>query len=170
MVDNVPSNFIDTTHDHDVCVDTALAEAERVCRANGANLTTLRKRVLEIVWSGHQPLGAYDILATLSSEGRRAAPPTVYRALEFLLEHGLVHRLASLNAYVGCSSPGHGGQGQFLICQQCGDAMEIAAATISQAIEQAARRHGFVADAHTVEVTGLCPNCATPATAVPQPQ
>ena len=159
MTHDAQSHFLANAHDHDACVQDALADAERVCRDLGANFTALRKRVLEIVWSGHRPMGAYDILAALSSECRRAAPPTVYRALEFLLEQGLVHRLASLNAYAGCSSPGHGGHGQFLICRPCGVAVEINAEPISRAIEQAARQHGFQADAHTVEIAGVCPNC-----------
>ena len=91
-------------HDHSRCVSHALAEAEAICARQGLRLTALRKRVLELVWASHKPLGAYDILGVLSDEdGRRAAPPTVYRALDFLLENGLVHRIASLNAFVGCS-------------------------------------------------------------------
>ena len=82
-------------HDHSRCVSHALAEAEAICARQGLRLTTLRKRVLELVWASHKPLGAYDILGVLSEEdGRRAAPPTVYRALDFLLENGLVHRIA----------------------------------------------------------------------------
>ena len=87
-------------HDHSHCVSDALRAADALCARSGARLTALRRRVLELVWQSHRPLGAYDILGVLSSEdGRRAAPPTVYRALDFLLEHGLIHRLASLNAY-----------------------------------------------------------------------
>lgn len=146
-------------HDHSLCVDDALAEAQRLCLERGANLTALRRRVLQIVWSGHRPLGAYDILAALSEGGKRAAPPTVYRALEFLLEHGLVHRLASLNAYAGCTNPGHGGQGQFLLCTQCGHAAELVDADVGAAIESAAKRRDFRISSHTVEIAGTCPNC-----------
>jgi Fur family zinc uptake transcriptional regulator len=78
-----------------------------LCAQKGLRLTALRRRVLELVWQSHKPLGAYDILAVLSEQdGRRAAPPTVYRALDFLLENGLVHRISSLNAFVGCDAPG----------------------------------------------------------------
>lgn len=88
-------------HDHSRCVTHALTEAESICTRQGLRLTALRKRVLELVWHSHKPLGAYDILGVLSEEdGRRAAPPTVYRALDFLLENGLVHRIASLNAFI----------------------------------------------------------------------
>ena len=147
-------------HDHASCVEDALSAAETRCAARGARLTILRRRVLEIVWSGHRPIGAYDVLGELSSDGRRAAPPTVYRALDFLLQHGLVHRVASLNAYVGCAHPGHPGEGQFLICTQCGVAAELREPSISDAIESVAVTRGFLPHAHTVEISGVCPNCA----------
>ena len=92
-------------HDHAHCVAGALAEADALCARLGVRLTELRRRVLELVWQSHKPLGAYDILAVLSEQdGRRAAPPTVYRALDFLLENSLVHRIASLNAFTGMTT------------------------------------------------------------------
>ena len=147
-------------HDHSQCVSDALAAAEEVCERAGARLTVLRKRVLELVWQSHRPLGAYDILGVLSEvDGRRAAPPTVYRALDFLLEHGLVHRIASLNAFVGCSHPEHPHQGQFLICRNCHAAIELEQKAISDAIVQSARDVGFTVEGQTVEVVGLCSGC-----------
>ncbi len=150
-------------HDHSRCVADALAEAEALCAKQGTRLTTLRKRVLELVWASHKPLGAYDILGVLSDEdGRRAAPPTVYRALDFLLENGLVHRIASLNAFVGCSHPEHAHQGQFLICRSCNAAIELEQATISDAIISSAAGVGFAVESQTVEVVGLCAGCQEP--------
>ncbi|MBD7976690.1 MULTISPECIES: zinc uptake transcriptional repressor Zur [Pseudomonas] len=147
-------------HDHSHCVRNALAEAEALCARQGVRLTPLRKRVLELVWQSHQPLGAYDILATLSEEdGRRAAPPTVYRALDFLLENGLVHRIASLNAFVGCNQPELAHQGQFLICRACKTAIELEQQTISDVIVSVADSIGFSVEAQTVEVVGLCAAC-----------
>lgn len=147
-------------HDHSHCVSQALAEAESICTRQGLRLTTLRKRVLELVWASHKPLGAYDILGVLSDEdGRRAAPPTVYRALDFLLENGLVHRISSLNAFVGCSHPEHAHQGQFLICRGCHAAIELEQATISDAIISSAAGVGFAVESQTVEVVGLCAGC-----------
>lgn len=146
-------------HDHVRCVADALSEAARLCRDRGARLTPLRTRVLEIVWQSHKPLGAYDILAVLGDEGRSAAPPTVYRALEFLLEQGLVHRLSSLNAFVGCSRPGHTGSGQFLICRSCGNAAELNDSGVERAITRSAASQGFEINQHTVEVSGVCPEC-----------
>lgn len=147
-------------HDHSHCINAALSEAEALCARQGLRLTALRKRVLELVWSSHKPLGAYDILAVLSEEdGRRAAPPTVYRALDFLLENGLVHRIASLNAFIGCNHPEHAHQGQFLICRNCHIALELEQNAISEAIVQAAANVGFHVEGQTVEVLGLCSNC-----------
>ncbi len=103
-----------------------MSEADALCARQGLRLTALRRRVLELVWQSHKPLGAYDILAVLSEQdGRRAAPPTVYRALDFLLENGLVHRISSLNAFIGCNHPEHAHQGQFLICRECHAAIEL---------------------------------------------
>ncbi|MGE6995177.1 zinc uptake transcriptional repressor Zur [Pseudomonas sp. NPDC047961] len=153
-----------TPHDHDHCVSSALAEADHLCERSGVRLTALRKRVLELVWQSHKPLGAYDILAELTAQdGRRAAPPTVYRALDFLLENGLVHRIASLNAFMGCNHPEHPHQGQFLICRNCHTAIELEQATISEAILEAARGVGFEAESQTVEVVGLCNQCRSAA-------
>ena len=139
---------------------SALAEADALCARQGLRLTALRRRVLELVWQSHKPLGAYDILAVLSEQdGRRAAPPTVYRALDFLLENGLVHRIASLNAFIGCSHPEHTHQGQFLICRLCHIAIELEQASISDAIVGSARHVGFTVENQTVEVVGVCSNC-----------
>lgn len=151
-------------HDHSQCVSTALADADKLCARLGVRLTALRKRVLELVWQSHKPLGAYDILAVLSEEdGRRAAPPTVYRALDFLLENGLVHRIASLNAFIGCTQPEHAHEGQFLICRQCHSAIELEQPSISQAIVHSAHSVGFRVETQTVEVVGLCASCQEPA-------
>jgi len=146
-------------HNHDHCVSRALAEAKAICRDQNARLTPVRERVLERIWQSHKPLGAYDILPMLAAEGHNAAPPTVYRALDFLLQYGLVHRIASLNAFIGCPHAGHHHQGTFLICRQCNNVLELSAVGVSQAIDSAARAEGFRPDELTLEVTGLCPEC-----------
>ncbi|WP_150305725.1 Fur family transcriptional regulator [Pseudomonas saliphila] len=147
-------------HDHSQCVSEALAAAEQLCAQSGVRFTVLRKRVLELVWQSHKPLGAYDILETLTLEdGRRAAPPTVYRALDFLLEQGLVHRIASLNAFIGCASPEHRHEGQFLICRECRIAIELDQPAIRDAIAASAENLGFAVEGETVEITGLCAQC-----------
>ncbi len=147
-------------HDHSHCVSQALSVAESLCSGQGSRLTVLRKRVLELVWASHKPLGAYDILAVLSEQdGRRAAPPTVYRALDFLLEQGLVHRIASLNAFVGCNHPGEAHQGQFLICRNCHAAIELEHSEIAAAVQTSAQSIGFSVEGQTVEIVGLCARC-----------
>ena len=151
--------FLSEEHDHRHCMANALDGAKAVCTERGARLTPVRQRVLEIVWQSHRPLGAYAILDVLSGEGHSPAPPTVYRALEFLLANGLVHRLSSLNAFIGCSRPGHPGAGQFLICTACGTAAELHDAGIERAIEHGAEAEGFTSHVHTVEISGLCPHC-----------
>lgn len=146
-------------HDHAHCIDQALCGAAVLCGERGARFTALRRRVLQIIWQSHKPLGAYAILERLSWDGRPVAPPTVYRALNFLLEHGLVHRIASLNAYVGCRRPGHGHPGQFLVCEGCGDAAELTDVDIQRAVRRGAAAQGFAVERCTVEVAGRCPNC-----------
>lgn len=146
-------------HDHDACVDDALARAETLCAARGTRLTPIRRKVLELVWRGHRPRGAYDILEDLGRDGRRPAPLTVYRALDFLLEQGLVHRLESLNAFVGCPHPDARHPSQFLVCERCGTATERADPDVARAIETSAKTLGFTVDRQVVEVRGVCPNC-----------
>lgn len=147
-------------HDHTQCIRSALDAAEHICERNGARLTPLRRRVLELAWASHRPLGAYEILAILSQkDGRSAAPPTVYRALDFLLEHGLIHRLASLNAFVGCTHPNEPHAGYFLLCRQCKNAIEIQEPQINVAVQQAAQQADFSIETQTVEVLGLCAHC-----------
>ena len=156
---NESGRFPSDEHDHRHCVANALDDAKAVCSERGARLTPMRQRVLEIIWQSHRPLGAYAILEVLSGEGHSPAPPTVYRALEFLLMHGLVHRLSSLNAFIGCARPGHPGPGQFLLCTACGTAAELNDGAIERAIERRAAAEGFDPQAHTVEISGTCPHC-----------
>lgn len=130
-----------------------------MCAERGVRLTAQRARVLELVWSSHQPRGAYAILEDLSADGKRVAPLTVYRALDFLLEQGLIHRIESLNAFVGCSAPGTLHTGQFLVCSCCGNAQELVDPRIAAIIAETSAAQGFTITRQTVEVTGICPAC-----------
>lgn len=152
--------FKSKDHDHDNCVADALAAAARICEERGERLTPLRRQVLELVWASHRPARAYDLLDRLQEHRSSAAPPTVYRVLDFLLEQGLVHRIESLNAFVGCGTPGDHHGGQFLICRSCEKVAELDADSISQAVEQVAIGNGFQVERQTVEAFGLCPECA----------
>lgn len=146
-------------HDHGRCVHTILSNAEAVCGAHGARLTEQRRRVLRIVAGSHGAVGAYDILERLAEDGKRPAPVTVYRALDFLMEQGLVHRLASLNAYVACPHAATAHGAQFLICKRCGMIGELADAGVTRAIAAAAADVGFTVTVPVVEVAGLCAHC-----------
>lgn len=156
-----PSPFPRSGHDHERCVSTALNSAEAVCGKAGERLTPLRKRVLELVWDSHKPVGAYALLDKLKEDGRGAAPPTIYRALEFLLACGLIHRIESLNAYVGCSHPGENHVTQFLICRACGTAAELDDRRLGEAIGRSAAEHGFNIVSRVIELSGVCARCKT---------
>jgi Fur family zinc uptake transcriptional regulator len=159
-MDKVPEPSLQAGHDHDSCVSAAIATAERLCRERGLRFTDLRRRVLTLVWDSHRPIGAYDILDKLGGEGRAAAPPTVYRALDFLIEAGLVHRLDSLNAYIGCADPARSHAGQFLICRSCRTVVELDDPDIDTVVADTAERLGFTSVHQMLEVQGLCPNCS----------
>lgn len=146
-------------HNHDACVAQALADARAICQRHNARLTPTRERVLELIWQSHKPLGAYDVLAVLAEDGHNAAPPTVYRALDFLQQHGLVHRIASLNSFVGCTHAGKSHNGLFLICRGCGNVLELTAPAVAQAVSDAAQAQTFEPEDTVIEVAGLCPRC-----------
>ena len=148
-----------TQHDHASCVEEAISTAEQLCHARGLRFTAIRRRVLELVWDSHKPIGAYDILETLGKESGSAAPPTVYRALEFLIEAGLVHRLDSLNAFIGCPDPASRHAGQFLICMGCRSVTELSDAEIEKLVSSRAAERGFQASRQMLEIEGLCKNC-----------
>lgn len=147
-------------HDHGHCIHDALEEARQICASRGVRLTELRAQVLEFVWQSHKPLGAYALMEMLAAAStRRVAPPTVYRALEFLLEQGLIHRINALNAFIGCPSPRLRHQNHFLICRHCGVAIELANSQLSGLINQCAEQAGFSVDSQSLEVMGTCPSC-----------
>ena len=149
-------------------VEAALDRAAAECAARGAQFTELRRQVLRLLLESGHPIGAYALLDRLRDARRGAAPPTVYRALEFLQEQGLVHRVERLNAFVGCAGPearhdcghGHDHPHQFLICASCGAATEICDGRVAEAVVAAARAAGFSPTRTTVEVEGRCAACA----------
>lgn len=151
--------FTHATHDHGRCVRTAMSEASALCATRGVRLTDLRQQVLELIWHSHAPIGAYAILERLAARRGKVAPPTVYRALEFLTREGLVHRIDSLNAYVGCPAPRQQHTAYFLICRRCGDAAEFRDDRLAAAIGACAAQAGFRLDTATVELTGTCARC-----------
>jgi Fur family zinc uptake transcriptional regulator len=141
--------------------ETLLKRAGEICEVKGARLTDLRREVLGLILDAEAPTGAYDLLDRLRATRHGAAPPTVYRALEFLLEHGLVHKLESMSSYVGCVSHGDSDHAaQFLICRNCGQVAELDDHELAHALDDAARRLGFTVGKATIEAEGCCANCA----------
>lgn len=134
------------------------------CARRGARLTEIRRRVLALVIDGRGPQGAYALLDRLKAERANATPVTVYRALDFLLEHGLIHKIERLNAFIACTDGGehthHAHAAQFLICRSCGTVAELEDSSIAEAINRAAGQTGFRPDRATIEVEGSCAACA----------
>jgi len=153
---------VNNRHNHQKCVRDAVQAAERVCIGKSARLTPLRRQVLELVWSSHAPIGAYEILELMARDqnnASRPAPPTVYRALDFLMSQGLVHRIETLNAFVGCAHPEAPHDAQYLICEACGNAVELEIDGLASQIRKAAAQQGFSVGDQTVEIKGCCGNC-----------
>lgn len=148
-------------HNHDRCVNSALAQAEKVCADANARFTDMRRKVFTLIWQSHKAVTAYELLDALTAEGMRVQPPTVYRALEFLSDLGLVHRIESLNAYFGCDQPECDHLGQYFICTQCGRVAEAVNEDMSNAVHKAADSVGFAIQATSVEIKGQCHDCAT---------
>lgn len=150
-------------HDHEACIEQALHDAERICQERGVRLTRLRRRVLELIWRDHEVVTAYELLDALRALDPRAKPMTIYRALDFLLENGLAHRIESANGYTRCETPSATESAtescQFLICERCGLVEEFNSAPLVRNLKTQAEARGFVARRHTVEVRGACAGC-----------
>ncbi len=151
--------FLHEAQDHIEFRERALRQAEVICERRGVRLTKLRKRILEILWDKNCPVGAYEVLDILKKERQGAAPPTVYRVLDFLVEQGLVHRIERLNAFLGCRRPDEPHTAQFLICKSCGAVAEMHDSAVDSAVRSGAEAAGFEIGAATVELEGLCPRC-----------
>ena len=144
---------------HEVCIESAMREADLICQEKGLRFTELRREVLRLIWLSHVPAKAYDILDKLKGKAWSAKPPTVYRALDFLQETGLVHKLDSINAYIGCSHPREHDGCYFLICTDCNEAKECCSPELKDAIELAWTKNSFRPKKVTLEVLGQCGEC-----------
>ena len=143
-----------------------LDRAGQICDGRGVRLTDLRRQVLGLILDSESPTGAYDLLDKLRATRVGAAPPTVYRALDFLLEQGLIHKLERLSAFVGCiAHEDHDHAAQFLICRSCGRVTELEDHRLAHALEDAAKRLGFTVGKATIEAEGQCARCAAPKSA-----
>jgi Fur family zinc uptake transcriptional regulator len=152
-------SFPEPHHNHAKCTAELLTRAERTCERRGARLTGQRRDVLNCVAQSHQAVGAYDIIERMAERGARPAPITVYRALEFLQAHGLVHKIESRNAFVACSHAHDGQPAAMLICETCGLVAELDAPRVFSDLEALARAQGFIEHRIMIELSGLCASC-----------
>lgn len=155
---SLPGSTPFARHDHAGCIASALAAADARCAAQQVQLTPVRRRTLEILLEAHEALGAYDVLSRLDADGFGSKPPVAYRALSFLVEQGLAHRIERLNAFVACTHPGASHDPAFLICRGCGTVAE-AETVPGGALARAADAAGFRIEQTVIEVEGLCPAC-----------
>jgi Fur family zinc uptake transcriptional regulator len=147
-------------HDHERCTADALKHAEVLCAERAQRLTPIRRQVLEVLLESHNPLGAYEIMDRAAASGSRPAPITVYRALDFLRDNGLVHRIESRNAFVACvNNHASGDLVVFLLCERCGAVGEAASAAVADQLKAAARAAGFTPKTPVIEITGICSHC-----------
>jgi Fur family zinc uptake transcriptional regulator len=150
-------------HDHERCANAAIAHAEAHCAARAQRLTPIRRHVLEALLASHKPLGAYEIIEHWAQHGpaqNRPAPITIYRALDFLRDNGLVHRIESRNAFVACGH-NHGDNDLvvFLICEKCGAVGEAPDGGAAEALKASARAAGFSPKSPLIEIAGVCSHC-----------
>src|SRR6201984_709303 len=155
-----PTVFLPPGHDHDRCSSDAMAIAQARCAQRGQRLTPIRRKVLAALLGSHKPLGAYEIIDRLAPQGPRLAPITASRALEFLRENGLVHRIESRNAFIACVH-NHSASALvvFLICERCGAVGEASSSDVAATLTSAARTAGFTPKSPVIELTGICTHC-----------
>lgn len=153
-------SFPEPHHNHSECTADLLSRAELTCERRGSKLTGQRRDILNCVAQSHSAVGAYDIIERMAGQGPRPAPITVYRALEFLQAHGLVHKIESRNAFVACSHHHEGQPAALLICETCGLVAELDAPEAFASLKTAAQVQGFREHSTMVEMTGLCATCA----------
>lgn len=146
-------------HDHNQCVQGALTLAAQLCQQRGVQLTAIRQQILTLIWDSHKAVKAYDLLDRLKPLQAAAKPVTIYRALDFLTEQGLVHRVESLNAFIGCSCPDLQHEQLLLICKQCNEVEERAAKQVMQALVQEIKSAQFAVHSKAIEIHGICQKC-----------
>lgn len=141
---------------------SAVTAAEHACRARGVQLTKIRRTVLEALSRANHPLGAYELMSMLErTSGRRISPPTIYRALEFLLEQRFISRIETKNAFVPCSHPDHPHACVFFICDRCGASAEVENPAVEYMFDRDAETLGFRIGKRVVELQGTCATCQT---------
>ena len=145
---------------HKISIDEALKKAEIICNKKGVKLTKLRQKVLTLILKNHGYVKAYDLLNDLKKNDASAKPPTVYRSLDFLMEHGFIHKIQSLNAFVGCSHPDEHEDCYFLICKECKNIEECCSNTVKKVLTSTSGKNNFSPNQVTLEITGICQDCS----------
>ncbi|MDD5580655.1 MAG: transcriptional repressor [Methylobacter sp.] len=146
-------------HDHKKCVSAALDTAEHICIIRGVQLTPIRHKVLELIWESHKAVKAYDLLDRLKLIMEAAKPATIYRALDFLIEQGLIHRVESLNAFIGCSCSDHQHEQLLLICNRCHEVEERSAVKVMEVLAHEIEQANFILHSKAIEIHGICSKC-----------
>lgn len=137
-------------------------QIEEICATRGVRLTTQRKRVFELICSSPKASSAYELLEELKQTEPQAKPPTVYRALDFLMEQGFIHRVESTNSYIQCGScNAHKHYSHMLICDKCSNVIELQDDSLVALLVNNAEEHGFTITNHVIESHGVCKNCAS---------
>lgn len=164
-----PCRNRDCRGDHEPAERVAMAAS--LCGERGAQLTALRKKILELLWAHERPAGAYELIEALrNAQSRPVGPPTVYRALEFLTSQGLVSKIESRNAYVPCAHPERRHDCLFVICTDCGSSVEFEDPRIERLLAENAAKLGYQVERRIVEVEGKCADCAQAAASSHAPE
>ena len=159
MTQNIDSKILQGQHNHRGCIDHTLQAAEQICSKNGVRLTVIRRRVLELICASHKAIGAYELLDLFREYDPNAKPVTIYRALDFLMEAGLVHKIESLNAFIACLQAEVQHKSVILICDQCKNAYEIDATPVYESLFSLSEKVQFKPQCLTLELHGLCASC-----------
>ena len=146
-------------NNHHKCIDSALKNAEKICADKKLQFTPIRKTVFKLIWQSHSPLKAYDILEELQKEDPSEKPITIYRALDFLLNNRMIHKIESQNTYLGCTHPGELHNCYFTICKKCNVVHEGCESNFLGGIYETLKKEDFMVNHITLEIQGICKNC-----------
>lgn len=138
-----------------------LDRIEQECKSRGASLTAIRREVLGLLYRSPKGVKAYDLLAQIKQERPGASPPTVYRALDFLIEQGLAHKIGRMNLFVACRHNSHQIPSLFLVCPKCSGVTELQEQSVMRALSASLAEAGHQLESPEVEISALCPKCAT---------
>lgn len=156
----MPASEPFSTHDHKACINKAIHQAEQLCNDRGVQLTPIRHKILELIWESHQAVKAYDLLERIKPFNDSAKPATVYRALDFLIEQKLIHRVESMNAFIGCNHMEGKHELLLLICENCNVIEERPAPEVMKSLFEELNQAGFNAHRKTIEIHGDCSRCS----------